>query len=408
MKRLCLIVLAIILLIGLIFTGCGRLPPPAPTGLTCNAVSSSQINLSWNASSGATGYNIYRCTGTSCTPTNLVHTTSNTSWSDTGLTTNTTYRYRVTAYNEAGESDYSATVSCTTLGEDIEYLIKLTDDRQTLYLQDTRIGDICSDRIDIILLTTSQLTGHATSKLNDASLLYDQENSVYKTWVLATTGANGYWSIYYVVSQDLVGWSVQSIQEVLYGTSDEWDADRPAELTVLKESNTNYKMWYSVYHAGDSPYGYRWSLFIHYRNSPDGTSWGPEQLTHDPGGLSDDMHPLVLHLRGGTLDRIYYTYEYQDGGGVTPWRMDVALDGVTESNIVQISSTDDRWAFAATIIGSQTGDNHHRLWISSDIVLLRYDSFDEGQTWAVTNMGNVNSSCWYRFWIVGSFWFWPE
>ena len=290
-------------------------------------------------------------------------------------------------------------VTTTTAGADIEYLIKLTENQQTLYLQDARAeaGDIYSDRVDIVLLTTGQLNGHATSKLNDASILYDEEDSVYKMWALASTGPNGYWSIYYVVSQDMVNWS---IQEVLYGTSDQYDADRPFQLTALKESNTNYKMWYSVYHAGDSPYGYRWSLFIHYRNSSDGISWGAEQTTHDPGGLSDDYISAALHLQDGSLDRLYYTYTYSDLNPLLPYRMDVAQDGVTESNIVQISSTWG-WVGAATIIGSQTGDNHHRLWTTDSQVLLRYDSFDEGQTWAVTNMGNVNSGCNYMFWIVG-------
>ena len=297
------------------------------------------------------------------------------------------------------------TSAMTAAGEGIERLIKLTDNRQTLYLQDTRIGDICSDRIDIVLLTTSQLNGHATAKLDDASLLYDDEESVYKMWVLASTGANAYWSIYYVVSQDLVGWSVQSIQEVLFGTSDQWDADRPRHPSVLKESATSYKMWYSVYWAGSSPYGTRWSNFIHYRNSSDGISWGSEQLTHDPGGLSDDHVSAVLHLQDGTLDRIYYGNQYQDSNPVLPYRMDVALDGVTESNIVQISPTPSfGWMGAATIIGSQTGDNHHRFWTTDSQELLKYDSFDEGQTWTVTNMCTVNSSCNYMFWIAGSLW----
>jgi len=297
----------------------------------------------------------------------------------------------------------TTTAMTATAGEGIERLIKLTDNRQTLYLQDTRKGDICSDRIDIVLLTTSQLNGHATAKIDDASLLYDEESSVYKMWVLATTGANGYWSIYYVVSQNLVGWSVQSIQEVFYGTSDQWDADRPMQLTVLKESNTNYKMWYTVYHAGDSPYGYRWSCFIHYRNSSDGISWGAEQTTHDPGGLSDDYVSAALHLQDGLLDRLYYTYTYSDLNPYLPYRMDVTSDGVTESNIIQISSTWG-WVGAATIIGNQSGDNHHRFWTTDNHVLLKYDSFDEGQTWTVTNIGTKESSCWYPYWIIGCLW----
>ena len=116
MKRACLISLTTLLLVSLISMSCGNAatPPAAPTGLACEWVSSYQVDLSWDASSGADGYNVYRCTGASCTPTALVHNESTTSWSDTGLASNTTYRYRLTAYNEAGESGYSSTVNCTT------------------------------------------------------------------------------------------------------------------------------------------------------------------------------------------------------------------------------------------------------------------------------------------------------
>jgi hypothetical protein len=83
--------------------------------------------------------------------------------------------------------------------------------------------------------------------------------------------------------------------------------------------------------------------------------------------------------------------------------MDVALDGVTESNIVQISPNWN-WIAAATIIGPQSGGNHHRLWsIDGYNMLLRRDSFDEGQTWTITNMGTIGSHG-YRLWIAGAFW----
>lgn len=85
--------------------------PSAPTNLSATAVSSTQVNLSWNASSdnvAVTGYRIYR-NGSQIT------TTSNTSYNNTGLSANTTYTYTVTAYDAAGnESSHSSQVSATT------------------------------------------------------------------------------------------------------------------------------------------------------------------------------------------------------------------------------------------------------------------------------------------------------
>src|SRR6266536_1978770 len=81
-------------------------PPPTPTGLTVTGTTSSSVSLSWNASSGATGYKVYR--GTSVT------TVTGTSATITGLSASTTYSFTVSATNSAGESAQSAPVSATT------------------------------------------------------------------------------------------------------------------------------------------------------------------------------------------------------------------------------------------------------------------------------------------------------
>src|SRR5438477_10218050 len=86
-------------------------PPTVPTGLTASAVSSSQINLSWTASSdnvGVSGYRVYR-NGTQ------IATTSATSFANTGLSPSTTYSYTVAAYDAAGNpSTQSSSASATT------------------------------------------------------------------------------------------------------------------------------------------------------------------------------------------------------------------------------------------------------------------------------------------------------
>ncbi len=87
-------------------------PPSRPTTLTATPQSSVQVNLSWTASTdnvGVSGYDVYR-NG------NKVNTVATTSFSDTGLTANTTYSYYVIARDSAGNSSpQSAKVSATTL-----------------------------------------------------------------------------------------------------------------------------------------------------------------------------------------------------------------------------------------------------------------------------------------------------
>ena len=86
--------------------------PSTPTNLQAAVVSTSQVDLAWNASTdniGITGYRIYR-------DSTQIATTSNTTYQDTGLSSSTTYSYTVTAYDAAGnESGQSSTSSATTL-----------------------------------------------------------------------------------------------------------------------------------------------------------------------------------------------------------------------------------------------------------------------------------------------------
>jgi hypothetical protein len=100
-------------------TGSSVTPPPAtqlpstPTNLSAAAPSSSQVNLSWNASTGTTsdpvsGYQVFR-NGTQ------INTSATTSVSDTTVAAGTTYSYTVAAVNSANEvSTQSAAANVTT------------------------------------------------------------------------------------------------------------------------------------------------------------------------------------------------------------------------------------------------------------------------------------------------------
>ena len=93
-------------------------PPTAPTGLTATAVSPSQINLAWTASTdnvAVTGYRVERCQGAGCSNFVQVATPTATSFSDSGRAAATSYSYRVRAADAAGNlSGYSSVQSATT------------------------------------------------------------------------------------------------------------------------------------------------------------------------------------------------------------------------------------------------------------------------------------------------------
>ena len=91
--------------------------PASPSGLKASVNSPTQVNLIWiHNSSNETGYTIERKTGVGTFA--AINTTSAnvTTYNDIGLIANTTYSYRVIAFNSAGNSsNYTNEVAITTL-----------------------------------------------------------------------------------------------------------------------------------------------------------------------------------------------------------------------------------------------------------------------------------------------------
>jgi len=84
--------------------------PTAPTNLIATAISSSQVNLSWDASvdnKGVVGYRIYR-NGF------YLKSVTGVTTSDTALSSSTTYCYIVFAYDAANNESQQSTQVCAT------------------------------------------------------------------------------------------------------------------------------------------------------------------------------------------------------------------------------------------------------------------------------------------------------
>lgn len=83
-------------------------PTSAPSGLAATVVSTSRIDLSWNALSGATSYEYRIDSGAA------VSVGSNTSAQATGLSADTQYGFQVRGRNDAGAGPWSSVVQATT------------------------------------------------------------------------------------------------------------------------------------------------------------------------------------------------------------------------------------------------------------------------------------------------------
>jgi hypothetical protein len=83
-------------------------PPPQPQNLALTPRATNQIALSWSSSAGAAAY-IINCAGSP------LAMTAGTTYSDTGLTANSSYCYSIVASNSLGFSTPSATVCTNTL-----------------------------------------------------------------------------------------------------------------------------------------------------------------------------------------------------------------------------------------------------------------------------------------------------
>ncbi|HEU4689850.1 MAG TPA: glycoside hydrolase family 6 protein, partial [Vicinamibacterales bacterium] len=92
--------------------------PSVPGTPIASGITTSSVNLSWSSSTdnvAVTGYDIFRAPGASGGTFALVGTSATASFSNTGLSSNTTYRYQVRARDAAGNvSGFSGAVTVTT------------------------------------------------------------------------------------------------------------------------------------------------------------------------------------------------------------------------------------------------------------------------------------------------------
>ncbi len=115
----------------LMWTSAGTNPPASPTALTATAANP-QIQLTWNDSVAATGYNVKRSTSAAGPFTNLLANVATTNYTDATAAIGPTYYYAISALDQFGESTNSTPASASLILSGYHPSIK-----QTLYRDGT-------------------------------------------------------------------------------------------------------------------------------------------------------------------------------------------------------------------------------------------------------------------------------
>lgn len=166
-------------------------PPPAPTGLTATAVSNTQINLSWTASTGATSYNVLRSNTSGGPYTTIAIGETSTTYGDSGLTPNTTYYYVVQAVNSYGTSGNSNEASATTAAAVPTAPTNLT---ATALKQSGKI------KLNWIQSTSANLTSNKVYRSTTSGGPYSLVTTLSPTTTYTNSGLTSGTTYYYVVT----------------------------------------------------------------------------------------------------------------------------------------------------------------------------------------------------------------
>ena len=112
-----------------------------------------------------------------------------------------------------------------------------------------------------------------------------ESNTSYKMWYAGYNGSN--WRIIYCTSTDGTTWTNYQVV-VNIGSEGTYDTSGALSPSVIKESDTSYKMWYTGYN------GSNWRII--YCTSTDGITWSNHQTVVNIGseGTYDASHSYAL------------------------------------------------------------------------------------------------------------------
>lgn len=180
--------------------------PSVPTGLSASGVGQTSFTLSWNASSdnvGVTGYDVYQ-NGS------FLKSSSGTSTSITGLSAGTTYAYRVSAKDAAGNtSAQSSALNVTTDAPNVTYCSTGGNNSSYEWIDKVQLGSINNN--------TGANGGYGNFTAQSTSLALGSTTTVYFSAGFSGSTYSENWRIWIDFNQD--GDFTDSGEQVVTGTT---------------------------------------------------------------------------------------------------------------------------------------------------------------------------------------------
>jgi len=251
--------------------------PSAPTANSATNIQGTSFTANWSTVTGATGYYLDVSTNSSFSSFvsgyNGLYVGNVTSYNVTGLSCNTTYYYRVRAYNSCGTSANSSTITLTTSnpGFVAKQYASLGDDRPTdrVIMQTSDNGYIISRHISgydpLIIKTTSDGTVSWSKSLSDATSGCDYGDGIVQTsngYVLLS----GYTTAYSYGSMDIALIKIASDGSAITWQKDYGTANYEGAYSIVSMTNDSLAICGSSYRPTPSNVDF-WVV----KFKPDGT-----------------------------------------------------------------------------------------------------------------------------------------
>jgi len=167
--------------------------PLAPSYITYSNLTSSDVTISWGASSSATGYKLYRATSFDSNYT-LIATLSTNNYKNISLQSSTTYWYFVRAYNSYGTSLDSKHISITTSSSTISKKLVLgyatyyysgdSSSYNSMLSNTSTLDEIATDTY------TTDSTGNISGLVPTNQITYANNNGI-KAFAMITNNFDG-------------------------------------------------------------------------------------------------------------------------------------------------------------------------------------------------------------------------